>query len=185
MGRGENLWLSIFQTLVLHLICKATHKMKPGSIPQMRKPRSERLSDAPRAEVASLPGSQKTRLPAGSAYLRPFPQVRWLESRRDGGGAGETDYGVLMLFQEAFSSGSITGPSLPALLPCKAHIPSLRAASGAPGGRHSSWKRQPRTLPMKESLGKASAYPFRTPFKITPMLSCSPSLPEFATSLSL
>ena len=105
--------------------------------------------------------------------------------RRDEGGAGETDYGVLMLFQEAFFSRAHLDPLLPALLPYKAHIPSLRAASGVPGGRHSSWKHQPRILPVKGSLGKPSAYPFRTPLNITSMLNCSPSLPDFATSLSL
>lgn len=125
MGTGETLWLSIFQTLVLHLIFKATHKMKPGSIPQMRKARSWRLSDTPRAEVPSLPGSQKTGLPAGSASPPAFPQVRWLESRSDEGGAGETDYGVLMLIQEAFFSWLHHGSfaSYPSLLQSSYSLP--------------------------------------------------------------
>lgn len=38
IGEGGNLWLSICQMLVLHLISRQPHKMKPGSIPQMRKP---------------------------------------------------------------------------------------------------------------------------------------------------
>lgn len=140
------MWRTICQTFVLHLTFKATHKMLPGSIPQVRSPRILEVKRSPQSRscLSSRIWENKT---SRWEFLSPDHSLRsrWAEAW----GAG-VEQEKLQGFGCCSRKHFLSAPFrlLPGLLPCKAPTRPLRAAPGVPGGRHGPWKCQPRILPV-------------------------------------